>query len=688
MKYLIIGLLLAICSPLCRAEDGSRLWLRNRTEEGKAKILFSGTIKGKENKQTLDIARDELRKGWTGRQNVALKLDPKAAGHDGYDIIVGRGQTTVASATARGLLYGSYALLRLQVCDTLTEGKHWTSTPAYELRMLNHWDNPDGTIERGYAGRSFLFEMGNPSFEKDGGKNRLNRNTLVQYARANASVGINAVVVNNVNAKPEMLTDSMLHHVADIADILRPYGISVWMSVNFASPKALGLCTTADPLDPSVVLWWKKTADKIYRMIPDFGGFLVKANSEGEPGPMDYGRNHAEGANMLARALKPHGGKIMWRAFVYNAGGGDRAGQAYDEFMPLDGTFDDNVTIQIKNGPIDFQPREPISPLLLSMQHTHTAMEVQITQEYLGESIHQVFLAPMWKEALDLTDRYGRMPHSTHPGGAIAGVANVGNDRNWTGSDMAQANWYAFGRLAWDPQLTSGKIAREFLSLTFSSQPQFLQAMIPVMTHSREAAVDYMMPLGLHHIFAGGHHYGPEPWCFHEGWREDWLPRYYHKADKEGIGFDRTRGLGSGTVEQYPDSLRKLYADRQNCPENLILWFHHMRWNETLHSGETVWEALCHHYDRGVRTADNFARIWKDMKPYVDSQRWEETLKRYERQARDAWWWRDACLLYFQQFSQQSLPLDCPAPKHHLKNLMDYSLDMDNYSAADMKKLP
>lgn len=688
-KYIsVFILLLFVGQAVCQAEDGSKLWLRSIRKSGKAKVRVSGHSKSKDSKTTLSIAQQELQKGWLGNQNITLNLSPDSPAHDGYTICVSGSNISVSSSSALGLLYGSYDLLRKQAGKALSAHGQWTSTPAFDLRMLNHWDNPDGTIERGYAGRSIFFADGNPALETGSHKDRINRATLIQYARANASVGINAIVINNVNAKPEMLSDSTCRRVADMANLLRPYGIRVWMSVNFASPKALGKCPTADPSDPSVRRWWAQTADKIYRLIPDFGGFLVKANSEGEPGPMDYGRSHAEGANMLARALRPHGGRVIWRAFVYNATGDDRAAQAYDEFMPQDGQFDDNVTIQVKNGPIDFQPREPISPLLLSMQHTHTAVEFQITQEYLGESIHQVFLAPMWKETLDLMNRYERLPRSFRQGSVIAGVSNIGNSTNWTGSDMAASNWYAFGRLAWNPQLSCDDLAREFLAQTFSSDTTFLQAMTPILAQSREAAVNYMMPMGLHHIFAGGHHYGPEPWCYHEGWREDWLPRYYHKATGEGIGFDRTITTGSGAVGQYPDSLRLLYNNKQTCPDNLILWFHHMAWDETIHTGETTWEALCHRYDYGVRMAETFARTWKAMRPYVDDARWTETDKRYQRGAKDAWWWRDGCLLYFQQFSKRPFPLDCPPVRHDLQSLMKFTLNMDNYSAADMNKLP
>ena len=549
--------------------------------------------------------------------------------------------------------------------------------------VLDHWDNPDGTVERGYAGRSLwqwdvLPDSLSPRYRA--------------YARACASVGINAVVLNNVNAKPLMLTTEMLQKVEAIAGELRKEGIRVMLAVNFATPMALGELPTADPLDEEVAAWWQAKVDEIYGLIPDFGGFLVKANSEGQPGPMDYARTHAEGANMLADALAPHAGIVMWRAFVYAAGSADRACQAYEEFMPLDGQFRDNVILQVKNGPIDFQPREPLSPLLFTLQHTHVMPELQITQEYLGESIHTVFLAQQWSEFFRHLDELRKGGVATLP--AVAGVANIGDDTHWCGSDMAQANWYAFGRLAHDPTLAPAQIAREWLALTFTDDVRFVEPMTDLLLRSYEAAVDYMMPMGLHHLFAGGHHYGPEPWCNPSGWRTDWTPPYYHQADKEGIGFDRTLG-GSGAVAQYGDSLCALFNDPITCPEEYLLWFHHLPWTFTRADWKTddgaqqnLWERLCMHYDRGVAEAQDFVEIWQAMRPYVDNLRWERQAARFERQARDAVWWRDACLLYFQSFHGMPLPESAPASQHTLDELMAFHLDMDNYTAADPALLP
>lgn len=653
------------------AENGYRLWLRMEKNAEKANVIAEKKLL---RSQIVKTAVLELQNYWHSPEKVVLEI--KGNGNPEAYAISNRdgGEYAVSASSDRGLLYGSYALLRLQETGKLpSSGECISSTPSSSLRILNHWDNPDGTVERGYAGRS-MFWIPNGVADLE---------TLREYGRANASIGINATVLNNVNAKPLMLGKEKLRETKRIADALRPYGIRVFLSVNFASPKVLGGLSDADPLNPSVRLWWKKKVKEIYSLIPDFGGFLVKANSEGEPGPMDYGRTHTDGANMLAEALLPYKGIVMWRAFVYSPQGGDRASQAYNEFVPLDGSFAENVILQVKNGPIDFQPREPASPAFFAMRNTPVMPELQITQEYTGESIHTCFLASMWREFFDV------LKENCVGYDAVAAVANIGNSVNWCGSDMAQANWYTFGRMAWNTELSPETIAEEWLSQTFSSKKEFLAPMTRVLCASHEAVVRYMMPLGLHHIFAGGHHYGPEPWCDPEGWREDWKPKYYHKADAFGLGFNRTdKKNGSGNTKQYPDSLYRLYNSLDKCPEQLLLWFHHVPWTHRMHSGETLWDALCHTYDQGVREAEAFARIWKEMAPYVDSERHHLQQKFFNRQAADAWWWRDACILYFQQFSRLSLPLDCPEPRHFLDSLMRYSLNMDNYSTADIEKLP
>lgn len=550
---------------------------------------------------------------------------------------------------------------------------------GFELRLLNHWDNPDGTVERGYAGKSIWkwerIPSGKGSIPKD------LKARYEEYGRYNQEIGINGTVLNNVNAKPMMLSTDMLKKTAKIADVLRPYGIKVYLSVNFASPKALGDCKTADPLDKSVQLWWEKKAKEIYKLIPDFGGFLVKANSEGEPGPMDYGRTHVDGANMLAKALKPYNGIVMWRAFVYSAKGGDRASQAVEEFLPYDGQFADNVIIQIKNGPIDFQPREPISPLFYNLKKTKMMAELQITQEYTGNSVQTCYLGTDWKRILKELKSVNLV--------GVAGVSNVGDSENFCANDLARANWYAFGRLVSNPDMSAREVVEEFLKKEYTDDERFVKPMAQLMMKSHEVVVDYMMPFGLHHIFAGGHHYGPEPWCAPKGWREDWLPRYYHKADAEGIGFNRTtEGGGSGNAAQYPEPYYTLYNNIELCPEEYLLWFHHASWDFTMKNGLSLWENLCYRYDRGVAEAEKFVEIWKAMKPYVDAPRYERQLARFERQAKDAWWWRDACLLYFQTFSKRPFPVDCPAPKHKLDDLMKYTLKIDNYTAAPIDKLP
>ena len=544
MKKILISTLVLLFTGWSSAtadnEDGSRLWLRLETTNA-AKAIKG--VKG--------TAMTELQTYWKGG-SVELKKEKGIAG-DGYTIKSNGGKIVISAACDAGLLYGAYHLLRLQQMEASTASLDISEKPAYDLRILNHWDNPNGTVERGFAGKS-IFQYPDPARMK-------------MYARACASVGINGSVLNNVNAKPEALTTDNLHQVRRIR---------VYLSINFASPIKVGGLDTADPIDADVVKWWKEKAKEIYGLIPDFGGFLVKANSEGEPGPQDFGRTHADGANMLANVLKPYKGIVMWRAFVYNPQSSDRANQAYEEFMPLDGQFADNVIIQIKNGPIDFQPREPYSPLFTALQKTPMMVEFQITQEYLGASNHLVYLAPMWKEFFDSVK-----PASLK---AMAGVANIGDDVNWCGHHFAQSNWYAFGRLAWNPSLTSEQIADEWLRQTFTGEQKFVDPMKQVMLDSREACVNYMMPLGIHHIFAGGHHYGPEPWYAPKGLRADWTPPYYHKADSIGMGFDRTTN-GSGNVKQYPESLCNTLNDIKTCPENVITWFHHVPWDYKMKSG-------------------------------------------------------------------------------------------------------
>ena len=624
-------------------EDGSRLWLRMETINTTANVTG---VKG--------TAMTELQTYWQGGP-VVLKRQ-KGLARDGYTIKSQGATTVITASNDAGLLYGAYHLLRLQQTGQSCDMLDITEKPFYDLRILNHWDNPNGTVERGFAGHSIFV---NPTPER-----------IQMYARANASVGINGTVLNNVNAKPEALSTASLEQTKAIADLLRPYGIRVYLSINFASPIKVGGLPTADPLDKKVVGWWKEKVNEIYRLIPDFGGFLVKANSEGEPGPQDFGRTHADGANMLAGVLKPHKGIVMWRAFVYAPQSPDRANQAYLEFMPLDGQFADNVIIQIKNGPIDFQPREPYSPLFTAMQKTQMMVEFQLTQEYLGAANHLVYLAPMWQEFFSFVK-----PGSLR---AMAGVANIGDDTNWCGHHFAQANWYAFGRAAWNPALTPKEIADEWLTQTFTANPSFVATLSQLMLNSREACVDYMMPLGIHHIFAGTHHYGPEPWYAPKGVRADWTPPYYHKADAVGMGFDRTT-TGSANVKQYPEALCRLYNDINTCPENLLTWFHHVPWDFKMKSGRTFWDELCHKYDDGVHEARHFLAVWDAMQPYVDAQRFSEVQRKLRIQARDAEWWRDACLLYFQTFSKRPIPQDVEHPVHNLDEMMQFRIPITMY---------
>lgn len=606
------------------------------------------------------MARRELDREWKGspvefRHDSRLKAESFAISRDGATIVI-------RSSNDAGALYGAYSLLRDSVRIPREE------SPAFPLRLLNHWDNLDGTVERGYAGHSLwdweaLPDSISPRYE--------------EYARENARIGINGTVLNNVNASPKILSHDYLVKVARLADTFRPYGMKVYLSVNFASPMVLDSLPTADPLVPEVAAWWKNKADEIYSLIPDFGGFLVKANSEGQPGPMDFGRTHADGANMLARALAPHNGIVMWRAFVYSPIDADRAKQAYMEFQPLDGQFDSNVIIQIKNGPIDFQPREPYSPLFGAMPQTAEMVEFQVTQEYLGHANHLAFLAPMWKEFFDYVD-----PSSLK---AIAGVANIGDSECMTGNPLAAANWYAFGRLAWDPSLSSGQIAKEWIGSNLLTGEKAIpdsirNSLIDMFLTSRETVVDYMMPLGLHHIFAFGHHYGPEPWCDVPGARPDWLPKYYHRADSEGLGFDRTTG-GSNAVEQYPEPLRSQLNGRDTCPEKFLLWFHHVPWNYRLQSGRTLWDELCLHYERGVLAAEDYRRRWQEAAPYIDPALHADVAKRLRTQAADARWWKDACLQYFREFSRLPYPAGVTPPTRPLDEQKKITLPITNYES-------
>lgn len=647
-KYLILSLAFAFALTtkaqifFQKTSDGSMLWLNKQCNN-------TCLVKGKTDKDaTLSIAKDELTKYYKGKE-VSIRVDPLLNLGEGYMLT----DSSIIASSSIGILYGAYDLLRLQETGNLSHLSK-TEKPAVNLRILNHWDNLDGSIERGYAGKS-IWKWDEIILDKAGEFKNISkdlRNRLITYARSNASIGINGAVLNNVNASPQMMTSEYLHKVKVIADIFRPYGIRVYLSINFASPMALGYTKTADPLDMKVQLWWKKKAKEIYASIPDFGGFLVKANSEGQPGPGDYHRSHADGANMLADALKPFGGIVMWRSFVYGANhkGEDRVKQAVSEFKYQDGKFRDNVILQSKNGPLDFQPREPYAPIFDNIHQTPQIAELQITQEYLGQSKHLVYLAPMWKEFFRFVS-----PDKLK---GIAGVSNIGDNANWCGHPFSQANWYAFGRLAWNPSISSEEIAHEWLIQTYECKDErFTKPVEMMMLTSREACVNYMMPLGLHHIFKFDHHYGPEPDGFKAEYPLEWCPVYYHQADSNGIGFNRS-SAGTDAVGQYPEPYRSLYDNLATCPEEYLLWFHHVPWNYRMKSGSTLWEELCMRYNMGVSMVETYRDYWHtSTKEYMKDHitEWEMTDSLLNVQLASAKEWRDVCLKYFQTFSKMNI---------------------------------
>lgn len=689
------------------AEDGYSLWLRyDQLSETDQCFYRSGctSIVVEGHSETLDVLRLELANGCstllgraissTGTVQLAgailagtpksspliarLKLPLQDLGTEGFDLqstmLNGHPVTVIAANTELGALYGAFHFLRLLQTHQSLAKLNIKQRPRLQVRMLNHWDNLNGTIERGYAGRSLwdwnaLPEIIDPR--------------LRDYARANASIGINAIVLNNVNANAQSLSTAYLHKAAAIDKVFRPYGLRIFLSARFSAPIELGGLKTADPLDPAVAEWWKNKAVEIYSIIPDFGGFLVKANSEGQPGPRTYDRNHVDGANMLAAAVAPYQGIVIWRAFVYDAKPGyDRAAAAYDNLQPFDGKFAANVLLQVKNGPIDFQPREPFHPIFGGMPHTQVIPEVQLTQEYLGFSNHLAFLAPMWHEVLD-ADTYTQGKGSTvkkvvdgslykQKLTGIAGVANTGSDRNWTGHDFAQANWYAFGRLAWNPDLTSEQIADEWVRMTFTRESKAVAAIVKILLESHGAVVDYMTPLGLHHIMWGGHHYGPAPWWNREQ-REDWNPPYYHRADEKGLGFDRTK-TGSNSIAQYHAPVRGRFANLKTCPENLLAWFHHVPWDYPMKSGHIFWDELALHYQRGVEWVRATHKQWDLLSTVIDAERHAAVARKLVIQERDAVYWRDACLLYFQTFSKRPLPIGVEKPAKSLDEYKAKSL--------------
>ncbi|WP_141058105.1 alpha-glucuronidase family glycosyl hydrolase [Stenotrophomonas rhizophila] len=679
---------LLACTGTVRAEDGYALWMRYAPLEPALAADYHtrlAEVVAPDQTPIQHAAREELERGLTGltgsapRMHVAPAINPSlvigtpqsstliaplrqeldALGDEGYLLrqtrIDGRDVLLVAAPRDIGVLYGVFHLLRLLQTGASLDALEVRESPRMRLRVLNHWDNLDGYVERGYAGRSLwdwqtLPEWRNPRY--------------TDYARANASVGINGTVLNNVNANAQSLAPDYLAKAATLADTFRPYGIRVYLSVRFSAPIELGGLKTADPRDPEVQRWWQHKADEIYARIPDFGGFLVKANSEGQPGPQDYGRSHAEGANLLADALAPHGGVVMWRAFVYaHDVPADRATQAYTEFAGLDGAFRPNVILQVKNGPIDFQPREPFHPLFGAMPRTPLVMEVQITKEYLGFATHLVYLGPLYEEVLQSHTR-GQSATVAQALTGMAGVANIGMDRTWSGSHFDPANWYAFGRLAWNPQQSVRAIAADWAAMTFSPDPAVVQPIVGMMMGSREAAVNYMTPLGLHHLMARGHHYGPGPWV-DGGPRADWTSVYYHRADRDGIGFDRT-ARGSYAVGQYAPDVAARYGDLARVPEPLLLWFHHVPWEHRMASGRSLWDELVGRYSQGVRQVQDMQATWASLGGRVDPQRHAQVTAFLRIQLREAQWWRDASVAYFQSVSGRPLPAGESAPPHPL----------------------
>ena len=664
-KYLILLFTVLTSLHVSAQSDGSQLWL------GKQYANSCQVISQLPDDATAKIAKQELENNWRGK-NVELKIDKALNLGEGYNLYARPAQqgdniqyeATITASNPIGLLYGAYELIRLQNTDAYNTGSgnqqnfskaiDETEKPQVGLRILNHWDNLDGSIERGYAGKS-IFKWEEIKLGKNGKGGSISKSLhdrLITYARANASLGINGSVLNNVNASPKMMTAEYINKVKVIANILRPYGIRVYLSINFASPMALGYTKTADPLDKKVQQWWKKKAKEIYATIPDFGGFLVKANSEGQPGPGDYHRTHADGANMLADAVKPYGGIIMWRSFVYGANhkGEDRVKQAVSEFKGMDGKFRDNVILQSKNGPLDFQPREPYAPIFDNIKQTPQIAELQITQEYLGQSKHLTYLAPMWKEFFGFVNPDKLV--------GISGVANIGDDANWCGHPFSQANWYAFGRLAWNPSLTAEEIAHEWLVQTYENQDErFTKPVEMMMMTSREACVNYMMPLGLHHIFKFDHHYGPEPDGFIASYPLEWCPVYYHKADAQGVGFDRS-SKGTDAVGQYPEPYRSQYDNIETCPEEYLLWFHHVAWDYKMKSGSTLWQELCMKYNMGVAMVEVYRDFWHtSAKQYMKGheQEWQHTDSLLNVQLENAKEWRNTCLKYFQTFSKMKI---------------------------------
>jgi alpha-glucuronidase len=672
------------------ADDGSRLWLKydllKDTRQREVYATVAKFISFKDDSPIVASAVNELQMGFEGllgkKAVITRNANGKTGGiiievstdsanvqnlvEDGFSINSQKGNIIIKAKTPSGVLYGAFELLRNIQTGKSLEKLNIVSNPKVKIRMLNHWDNANGTVERGYAGSS-MWKWTELPFRIDP--------RYIQYARANASIGINAASINNVNASSRFLTPEYLEKIKAVADVLRPYGIRVFISVNFRSPRTLGGLKTSDPLDPEVRKWWNEKTKEIHGYIPDFGGFLVKANSEGEPGPQDYGRTHADGANMLAEAMRPFKGIVIWRAFVYNADPkGDRFKEAYEQFKPLDGTFDPKVIVQVKNGPIDFMPREPFHPMFGAFSKTTLGMEFQITQEYLGQSTHLIYLAPMFKECLD-SDTYAQGKGSTvakvidgslesHQNSLMAGVANTGSDVNWTAHPFNQANWYAFGRLAWNHELSSEQIASEWIAMTLSRNKNAQDKIKTMMMQSLPIYISYTYPLGTAHMMGEGHHYGPEPWLEKSG-RPDWTSVYYHRADSVGLGFDRT-GKVSNALSLYKPEVQKQWGNPDECLLDYLLWFHHVPWTKRLSTGRTLWDELCFRYYTGVEQVKKMENTWETLKPELDKETFENVKGRLRIQEKEALWWRDACVLYFSNYSKMPVPSPLLPPSRTL----------------------
>lgn len=709
MTRLLFSTLLILSFFGLKAENGYDLWLRYQPLDNEAYVSKCKTLLNESyfesNSETATIIKNELKRGLNGLLKSEINIDEDFKNQDlligtfsslkqlgvssnyesslnkeGYSIQSKKNSIVLVAKTEIGLLYGTFHLLRLVQTESDLTQLNIIENPKTTHRLLNHWDNLDRTVERGYAGFSIWDWHKLPDFIDQ---------RYIDYARANASIGINGTVVSNVNSNALVLTPQYLNKLNGLATAFRPYGLKVYLTARFSAPIEIGGLKTADPLDKEVQKWWKNKAQEIYSIIPDFGGFLVKANSEGQPGPQDYNRTHAEGANLLAKAVAPFGGIVMWRAFVYSHEvPDDRAKQAYSEFMPLDEEFDDNVFIQVKNGAIDFQPREPFHPLFGAMTKTPLMMEFQITQEYLGCATHLVYLAPMYKETLK-SDTYAKGEGSTVAASidgtlynqkftGMAGVSNIGNDINWTGHPFAQANWYALGRLAWNHNLSSEQIAEEWLRMTFSNEDKFIETVKPIMLNSRETAVNYMTPLGLHHQMAAGHHWGPGPWV--DNMRPDWTSVYYHRADEYGIGFDRS-STGSKATHQYFPEVKTKFDRIESCPEQFLLWFHHVSWDYKMKSGQTLWNEMVDKYYQGALAVKEMKSDWQKVEQFVDQERFNHVNQLLDIQIKEAEWWKNACLLYYQQFSKQAIPEKYEQPEKGL----DYYKNQKYYYVPGIK---